>query len=223
MCINRKYFVSLQRFISKQLKTIIIKNYKWKDKKQGNNRQSNKPGPSDNETWSRRWNNDRRESSEIISWNVVEYALKRAKSIAADNKYWYKRWWKGWNNWYDCCGLVCSVYRDAFKNAWLKEDKIPFTSCYYMKDTFTKAWFKWISPYDRSKLKPWDILLDEDKHTEIYAWNWQTIWAHRDIDWKSWDSSGDEISLTDKNWMGKYFLDTYHRQYGWDWVLRYEW
>lgn len=163
------------------------------------------------------------ENSETLSRNVVNYALKSAKTIANNNKYWYKLWWKGWDNWYDCCGLVCSVYRDAFKKAGLKEDKIPFTSCYHMKDTFKKAWFKWISPYSRSKLKPWDIMLDEDKHTEIYAWNWQTIWAHRDIDWKSWDSSWNEISLTDKNWMWKYFLDTYHKQYGRDWILRYEW
>lgn len=162
------------------------------------------------------------ESRENPSWNVVDYALKSAKTIASNNRYWYRLWWQGWN-WYDCCGLVCSVYRDAFKKAWLKEDKIPFTNCYHMKDTFKKAWFKWISPYDRSKLKPWDIMLDEDKHTEIYAWNWQTIWAHRDIDWKAWDSSWNEISLTDKNWMWKYFLDTYHKQYGWDWILRYEW
>ena len=163
------------------------------------------------------------ESREKPSWKVVDYALKNAKMIASNNEYWYKLWWKGWNNWYDCCGLVCSVYREAFKKAWLKEDKISFTNCYHMKDVFKKAWFKRISPYDRSKLKPWDIMLDEDKHTEIYAWNWQTIWAHRDIDWKSWDSSWNEISLTDKNWMWKYFLDTYHKQYGWDWILRYEW
>lgn len=146
----------------------------------------------------------------------VERAVQWAINIAEDNCYWYEWWWR-WKNdrgkwWYDCASLVCT----AFKNAWFN---IPITWCGPMQQNFEKEWFEWISPYDVNNLQRWDILLDKDKHTELYIWNGRTVWAHSDKDGKDWDSGWNEISETD----GKYFLYQYHKEYGRDWVLRYKW
>jgi len=145
----------------------------------------------------------------------VETAVQWALWIAEDNCYWYEWWWRGknseWKWWYDCASLVCT----AFKNAWFD---VPVTWCGPMQANFEKVWFEWI-PYDVNNLKRWDILLDKDKHTELYIWNWRTVWAHWNKDWRDWDSGGDEISETD----GSYFLYKYHQDFCWDWVLRYKW
>lgn len=146
----------------------------------------------------------------------VESAVQWALWIAEDNCYWYEWWGRGKNNewkwWYDCASLVCT----AFKNAWFD---VPVTWCGPMQENFEKVWFEWISPYDPNNLQRGDILLDKDKHTELYIWNWRTVWAHWDKDWRDWDSWGDEISETD----GSYFLHKYHQEFWWDWVLRYKW
>jgi len=150
------------------------------------------------------------EIKEMPTLANVEQAVNYAIDIANNDAYWYVSWWKWENNnakWYDCCGLVCSVFEKAWFGTW-------FTNCVWMKDAFQKKWFKWVK-YDRNNLKRWDILLN-NQHTELYIWDGKTVWAHKNVDWKDWDSGWDEISLTD----GSYFLSNqYHR----DWVLRYEW
>ena len=142
----------------------------------------------------------------------VENAVQWAINIAEDNCHWYERWGK-WQNWqYDCSGLVTN----AFKQAWFD---VPVSWTATMKENFTKAWFEWISPYDSSKLQRWDILLkdiwkDGERHTEIYTWNWKFVWARSNKDWKSGDSSGNEIAETSANWL---------TTFGWNWILRYKW
>ncbi len=155
------------------------------------------------------------ETVEAMDKNV-EKAVQWAISIAEDNGYWYEWWGRGkdemWKWWYDCASLVCT----AFKNAWFN---VPVTWCGPMQQNFEKAWFEWISPYDVNNLQRWDILLDKDKHTELYIWNGRTVWAHWNKDGKEWDSSWTEISETD----GRYFLYQYHNEYWRDWILRYKW
>ena len=88
-----------------------------------------------------------------------------------------------------------------------------------MRQEYTALWFERISPYDASKLKRWDIVLkdqwaDKERHTEIYTGNWKFVWARSNKDWRSWDSSWNEIAESSANWL---------RNFGWNGILRYKW
>ena len=172
---------------------------------------------SHSEGWSHKPDSvDWSHNSEVIDWKVVDTAIQTAMRIVNDNSYWYERWWTGDNNsrkWFDCQSFV----RHCFIQAGIKVDTSWW--CPTMREQFTKAWFEWISPYDVNNLQRWDILLDENKHTELYIWDGKTVWAHWNKDGKAWDGKWNEISVTN----GKYFLYTYHKQFGWDWILRYKW
>lgn len=152
------------------------------------------------------------DSQEVAANPKVETAVQWAIGIAEDNCHWYERWGK-WQNWqYDCSWLVTN----AFKQAWFN---VPVSWTATMRENFTKAWFEWISPYDSSKLKRWDILLkdqwkDWERHTEIYTWNWKFVWARSNKDWRVGDSSWNEIAESSANW-----LTTFGR----NWILRYKW
>ncbi len=152
------------------------------------------------------------DSQEAAKNPKVETAVQWAIGIAEDNCHWYERWSK-WKNWqYDCSGLVTN----AFKQAWFN---VPISWTAIMRQNFTKAWFEWISPYDSSKLQRWDILLkdkwkDGERHTEIYTWNWKFVWARSNKDWKSGDSSWNEIAESSANWL---------RTFWWNGILRYRW
>lgn len=151
-------------------------------------------------------------SQEVAQDPKVENAVQWAIGIAEDNCHWYERWGKG-NDWqYDCSGLVTN----AFKQAWFN---VPVSWTATMRENFTKVWFEWISPYDSSKLQRWDILLkdkwkDGERHTEIYTWNWKFVWARSNKDWKSWDSSWNEIAESSENWL---------KTFWWNGILRYRW
>lgn len=152
------------------------------------------------------------DSQEVADNPQVEKAVQWAIGIAEDNCHWYERWGKGESWQYDCSGLVTN----AFKQAWFN---VPISWTATMRENFTKVWFEWISPYDSSKLKRWDIVLkdkwaDGERHTEIYTWNWKFVWARSNKDWKSWDSSWNEIAETSAN-----RLNTFGR----NWILRYKW
>ena len=153
------------------------------------------------------------EGQEVAENPKVENAVQWAIGIAEDNCHGYERWWK-WQNWqYDCSGLVNA----AFKQAGFNINNKYWTQS--MREEYTALWFEWISPYDSSKLKRWDIVLkdqwkDGERHTEIYTWNWKFVWARSNKDWKSWDSSWNEIAETSANWL---------TTFGWNWILRYKW
>jgi hypothetical protein len=120
----------------------------------------------------------------------VEKAVQWAIGIAEDNCHWYERWGKGKNWQYDCSGLVTN----AFKQAWFN---VPISWTATMRENFTKDQWK-----------------DGERHTEIYTWNWKFVWARSNKDWKSWDSSWNEIAETSANWLNTF---------GWNWILRYNW
>lgn len=157
---------------------------------------------------------DNTESSE---WKVeftddkVEAAVEWALSTAGDDSFWYEWWWTGKKNgkgWYDCQSFV----RAAFIHAWFNVDASWW--CGNMREDFEKIWFEWISPRSENDLQEWDILLNP-KHTELYAWNGKVVWAHKDKDWKAWDSGWEEISVRDiKKFLG------YCKPTG---ILRYKW
>lgn len=153
------------------------------------------------------------DGQEVAENPKVENAVQWAISIAEDNCHWYE-WWSKWQNWqYDCSGLVNA----AFKQAWFNINNKEWTKS--MRKEYTALWFEWISPFDSSKLKRWDIVLkdqwkDGERHTEIYTWNWKFVWARSNKDWKSWDSSWNEIAETSANW-----LTTFGR----NGILRYKW
>lgn len=151
------------------------------------------------------------EDQEVAENPQVEKAVQRAINIAEDNCHGYEWGWK-WKNWqYDCSWLVTN----AFKEAWFN---VPVSWTATMRRNFTAAWFEWISPYDQNNLQRWDILLkdiwaDWQRHTEIYTWNWKFVWARSNKDWRSWDSSGNEIAETSANWLFNFWRN---------WVLRYK-
>ena len=151
-------------------------------------------------------------NQEVADNPQVEDAVQWAIAIAENNCHGYERWGK-WKNWqYDCSGLVTN----AFKHAWFN---VPISWTATMRENFSKAWFERISPYDSSKLQRWDILLkdiwkDGQRHTEIYTWNWKYVWARSNKDWKSGDSSWNEIAESGGNWL---------KNFGWNGILRYRW
>lgn len=136
----------------------------------------------------------------------IETMLTWAVNIANDNSH-------GWNindrlgnPDYDCSSFVCTAAHQAGFNVSAS------LSTYTMKDNFVAAGFTWI-PWEQiggvANLKRGDILLDIDRHTEIYLGNNQMVGAHSNYDGKPGDSSGKEISV------GNY-------SYGsWNGVLRY--
>ncbi|MBP0971444.1 MAG: hypothetical protein IKX57_04270 [Oscillospiraceae bacterium] len=71
------------------------------------------------------------------------------------------------------------------------------------------TWIPWNQIGSAANLRCGDILLDIDRHTEIYLGNNQMVGAHNDTDGRPGDSRGDEISVVSYS-------------YGrWDGVLRY--
>ena len=138
----------------------------------------------------------------------VEAACKWAIDIANNDQYGYVWGGSHGDSWDssggDCSAFVCHAFKDG------GGFNISITSTYYMKDTFTSAGFKW---YDRSamelsgysKLQRGDILLNIQKHTELYIGDGQVVGAHT-----SSVAKADQISCK------SYWDDK------WDGILRYE-
>lgn len=165
----------------------------------------------DNTTFSETKNQDIDNYSQEISENCkVDKAIQRAIDTANNQNLWY-HWWSKWNWSYDCSWFVTT----AFKNAWFD---VPISGTTTMQENFKKAWFEWI-PYkdiknNKISLRRWDILLkwhgvDWQRHTEIYLWNWEFVWAHGSKGRKK----KDQISVTKSD----YYMNKYPRE----WVLRY--
>lgn len=143
---------------------------------------------------------------------IVEKACQTAIDIANDNSYWYVRWWTGNTNgwkWFDCQSFVRHCYREAWINV------SPSWWCETMKGDFEKVWFECITFNKNDKLKPWDILVDPKKHTEMCVWENQIAWAHWNKDKKAWDSGWEEISVRSVKSSLSYRNPKY--------ILRYKW
>ena len=154
------------------------------------------------------------ESSDIVdnSW-IVEKACQIAVDIANDNSYWYESGGTGDNNgrkWFDCQGFVRRCYIETWINV------PPSWWCGTMKEDFEKAWFECITFNHNEKLKPWDILLDPKKHTEMCIWENKIAWAHFNKDKKAWDGSWDEISVRSVKSSLSYRNPKYILRYKWD-------
>lgn len=151
----------------------------------------------------------------------MESAVQWGISIANNNSYWWRRWATGDKDGslqFDCQSFV----RAAFIHAWFN---VPSSWwCKRMRKDFEKVWFEWIplpkgkkdrEEYAVKNAKLWDIFLDPNQHTELYAWNGKIVWAHSDKDGKAWDSGWEEISSRDiKRSLG------YRNPTG---ILRYKW
>lgn len=148
-----------------------------------------------------------------------EKAVQWAIATAKDNKHGYsmvssRRWG---NPDYDCGTFVTSAFRAA-----------GFTlngfACVgnNMVRIYQAEGFRWIPASEigfsknyiaPASLQRGDILVDKDRHAEIYIGNNQDVGAHRDYDGVAGDSSGREVSVS----------GYYYNVAGvvWDGVLRY--
>ena len=140
------------------------------------------------------------------SSSTINSAIDWAVGIANDNSHGYSQNTRWGNPNYDCSSLVISAYENA--GIKVKEAGASYTG--NMKKAFQKAGFEWI-PGDPKKtgleLKPGDVLLKENNHTEMYVGNGKNVGAHSNYDGKNGDSSGKEINVQASN-------------HAWDGVLR---
>ena len=150
---------------------------------------------------------DRAEASDS---DVINEAIAWAIKHADDNKYGYsmdmsKRWG---NPSFDCSTLVISAYQAA--GTGVKDAGA--TYCGNMKTAFLKTGkFEWIPGEPNvNDLKPGDILLNPDKHTEMYVGKGHNVGAHANRDGRNGDSSGTEVNVQG------------YWSPGWTGVLRYK-
>lgn len=149
---------------------------------------------------------DRAEASE---YDVVNEAMAWAIKHADDDKYGYSmnstRW--GEPN-FDCSTLVISAYQAA--GTGVKDAGASY--CGNMKDAFLSTGkFEWIPGEPNvNDLKPGDILLNPNKHTEMYVGKGNNVGAHDNRDGRDGDSSGTEVNVQG------------YWSPGWTGVLRYK-
>ena len=149
----------------------------------------------------------------------VETAVQWAVSICANNVHGYSQA-NRWGPDYDCSSLMIAAYRRAgfsLRSA---------VACSTMRAAFVKEGFIWI-PASRlgmssyaptnnapATLQRGDILLDENRHTEMYLGSNMTAAAHSDRGYpRTGDQTGTEVSVS-----------RYYNNYSgihWDGVLRY--
>lgn len=137
----------------------------------------------------------------------VQSAIDWAVNVAKDDSHGYSQASREGNPDYDCSSLVINAYQEA--GVPVKDAGATYTGD--MKNAFVDSGFKWI-PGNPSvdSLKPGDVLLSEDSHTEMYIGDGKNVGAHDDYDGTSGDSSGSEIDI------GDYY------DHPWDGVLRYK-
>ena len=198
-----------------KLKSDILNEIWWSEQAPIISQQSNTTTKGSNEPdW-----NDKKSEKKDNTWEkeqtaewIVGKACQTAVDIASDNSYWYERWGTGDNNskkWFDCQGFV----RHCYIQAWINVP--PSWWCGTLKNDFEKVWFECITFNRGEKLKPWDILVDPKKHTEICVAEDKIAWAHSNKDKIAWDSGWEEISVRSI----KSSLSYRKPQY----ILRYKW
>jgi len=162
---------------------------------------------------SQEWENLSTDSNiESVNWKVAK-ACQIAIDIANDNSYWYEWWTTGNKNgrkWFDCQSFV----RHCYIGTWINVP--PSWWCSTMKRDFEKVWFECITFNKNERLKPWDILVDPQKHTEICVWENKIAWAHSNKDKKAWDGGWEEISVRTVKSSLSYRNPKYILRYKWD-------
>lgn len=140
--------------------------------------------------------------------NLVNKALMWALKTADNESIGYNQVGHWGENGYDCATLIITAY----KNAGINLNKDTTFYCPNMKSGFLNTGkFEWIPGNPKVEdLKPGDILLDEDAHTEMYIGNGKNVGAHSNYDGGRGDSSGEEVDV------GNYY------SHPWDGVLRYK-
>ena len=144
--------------------------------------------------------------------SIIESACQWAIKIAEDDTHGYtgdtERRWGGID--FDCSSFVIS----AFEQAGLKLRENGANSTFDMIKGFRACGFEDIHDFDKvngSDLIRGDVLLNVDRHTEMYIGDGKNIGAHTDKDGKPGDSSGTEIYISD--------YQDFHDG-GWDCILR---
>lgn len=149
------------------------------------------------------------ERAEASEYDVVNEAMAWAIQHADDDKYGYSlnstRW--GEPN-FDCSTLIISAYQAA--GTGVKDAGASY--CGNMKEAFLSTGkFEWIPGEPNvNNLKPGDILLNPNKHTEMYVGKGNNVGAHDNRDGKDGDSSGTEVNVQG------------YWSPGWTGVLRYK-
>lgn len=137
---------------------------------------------------------------------IIQKAINIGISIANDNTHGYSQQTRWGNPNYDCSSLVITCY----DRAGLPVRKAGAGYTGNMRYAFTKCGFIWIRGNPSvANLQPGDVLLDEDRHTEMYIGNGMNVGAHSNYDKRDGDSSGKEISVSKYN------------SGPWDGILRY--
>ena len=145
-------------------------------------------------------------ASVLGATGAIRSAMDWAIAIAADDSHGYSRKTRWGNPNYDCSSLVISAWQAA--GVPVKEAGAGYTG--NMKSAFTKVGFQWIPGNVNVKdLKPGDVLLNPNSHTEMYIGDGMTVGAHGDKDGRNGDSGGGEISVAKVH------------NFGWEGVLRY--
>lgn len=139
------------------------------------------------------------------SGSVVDSVISKAMEIANDDSHGYSQKTRWGNPNYDCSSFVITCWDSA--GTGVKAAGATYTG--NMKKSFlSTGLFEWIPGNQVTELKPGDVLLNPNSHTEMYIGDGKMIGAHGDKDGRNGDSGGREINVT-----------KYHS--GWEGVLRY--
>ena len=137
---------------------------------------------------------------------IVDNVIAKAMEIANDDTHGYSQKTRWGNPNYDCSSFVITCWDSA--GTGVKAAGATYTG--NMRNAFVKTGlFEAIPASKVSELRPGDVLLNENSHTEMYIGDGKMVGAHGDKDGRNGDSSGREINVT-----------KYHS--GWEWVLRYK-
>ena len=137
-----------------------------------------------------------------VSGAAAETAISTALQIAEDNSHGYSQQRRWGNPDYDCSSFVITCWDSA--GTGVKDAGATYTG--NMRKAFlSTGLFEWI-PGNPSveNLKPGDIVLNENKHTEMYIGDGKLVGAHGDRDGRGGDGGGTEISVTNyhSTWQG---------------------
>ena len=145
-------------------------------------------------------------TSSTSSGAVIDNVIAKAMEIANDDTHGYSQKTRWGNPNYDCSSFVITCWDSA--GTGVKAAGATYTG--NMRNAFVKTGlFEAIPANKVTELKPGDVLLNENSHTEMYIGDGKMVGAHGDKDGRNGDSGGKEINVT-----------KYHS--GWEWVLRYK-
>lgn len=140
--------------------------------------------------------------SPLAAQQAISYGLE----LAADDTHGYSQKTRWGNPNYDCSSFVITCWDSA--GTGVKAAGATYTG--NMKKAFTSTGlFEWIPGNPKVEdLRPGDVLLNPNSHTEMYIGDGQMVGAHGDMDGVNGDGNGRELSVC-----------KYHG--GWEGILRY--